>query len=144
ERLVGVGEVEVADAVLFADLEAPLRVEERRLGAPGCGVCARDLPFAPRVVDRVADLLPEEARGVGRVDHPIGVALAPIVLLEQRPGVGEQVDRDLPLELRLERDGCRAGWHGVLDLLSVDQRQPRTFAEITRATIGRANSDPSA
>src|SRR3954451_21063670 len=71
ERLVGEGEVEVPDPVALADLEAAPRVVQRRLGAIDDCVDARDLPLAARVVHRLADVLPEEPRGVRAVHHEV-------------------------------------------------------------------------
>src|SRR5437764_14513671 len=85
---------------------------ERRLGAANSRVGAGDLPLPPGVVRRLADLPPKETGRVRSLDHPIAFAVGPVFLFEQRPDVVEQIDAELLLALRLERDGCWPGRHG--------------------------------
>ncbi len=103
QRLVRVGEVEVADPVLLADLEAAARMVERRLRPPEHRVDARALPLAAREVDRFADERPVVARGVRGVQHLVVLAARPRRACEQRPDVVEEVDCDLPLGRAVER-----------------------------------------
>jgi hypothetical protein len=93
QRLVGEGQVEVADAVLLAQVKDPARVMQRGLGPAEDRVDAGDQPFPASQVHRgrFGDLAPVVARGVRGVDHAIVVRPGPPLLVQQPPGLVEQL-----------------------------------------------------
>ena len=93
QRLVGEGQVEVADAVLLAQVKDPARVMQRGLGPAEDRVDPGDQPFPASQVHRgrFGDLAPVVARGVRGVDHAIVVRPGPPLLVQQPPGLVEQL-----------------------------------------------------
>jgi hypothetical protein len=87
---------------------------ERRLGPAEHRVDAGTLPFAAGSLDRLADLAPVEAGRMGAVDHLVVLVGRPVGLLEERPGVVEQVGRKLATGggIELGREIGRGGGHG--------------------------------
>ena len=91
--------------------DAAAGVPERRLGPAEDRVDARALPLAAGEVDRLAaDLAPVVARGVGAVDHLVVLGRGPVGLLEQGPGVVEQVRGELAAGRRVESRSGRRAW----------------------------------
>jgi pimeloyl-ACP methyl ester carboxylesterase len=98
EGLEGESQVPVVDAVVLADVQVPVRVEQRGLGPAEDGVDTRDLPFAAREVrrGRLGNLAPVVAGGVRRVDHAVVVLPGPVLLFHQPPGLVEQLGCEQP------------------------------------------------
>ncbi|HLK76592.1 MAG TPA: DMT family transporter [Streptosporangiaceae bacterium] len=93
QRLVGEGQVEVAEAVLLAQVKDPACVMQRGLGPAENRVDPGDQPFPASQVHRgrFGDLAPVVARGVRGVDHAIVVRPGPPLLVQQPPGLVEQL-----------------------------------------------------
>ena len=97
-RLVGGRDVPVLAALPFASLISTQRRACHSAGSAAAedGVDPRALPLAAGEVDRlVAGPRPSGSARRGRVDHLVVLGGRPVGLLEQRPGVVEQVDGEL-------------------------------------------------
>src|SRR4029077_3103934 len=93
QRLVGEGEVPVADAVPLAEVQDPAGVVQGGFGPAEHGVDTGDLPFTAGQVRRGGGghLAPVVAGGGRGVDHAVVVVLAAPLELQQPPGLVEQL-----------------------------------------------------
>ena len=108
ERLVRERDVPVLDLAPAAPLEAALPVEDGRLAAAEHGEDPGELPLAARLVLRLLrGLAPVIPGRVGGVDHRIVLVGRALRLLQERPGVVEEIDAELPVI-----DGHARFYHG--------------------------------
>ena len=116
-RLVRRAELPVlARVVGLVELDAAAGVVEGRLGPAQDAVHPRHLPLPARQVDRLADLAPVVARRVRRVEHLVVLLRRPVGVLEERPRVVEQPDRQRAARGMVELGGDGRAGHDRVSL----------------------------